>query len=370
MSLAKIFLVVALVWFTYRLLRSRRDPALGAVVGCLLLKLFGAPSTILAVHAFFGNSLDVGMVKLAQNIVLDVSWFLLLVFFIFSAGGSRRRVGWEAVVLLGVCAATAISMFATPADLRVHYGAGAGLPWDLHEPAMACFYLVDNGYAAYVTVQAAVWAFRDASESASRVRWGLRIAGVGLVSLALSAIGRLIVVVVRWSGGTVPTATAASVDGFVSLGVLLFMAGVTLVGVSAVLVAAWVWARHRRRYHALRPLWEQLHEAFPDDALYSGPRSVWLERLSLWRVHRRYWRRVIEIRDGLVQLSPHLVDCGFSADGPSRPLQGEMLREALARRKAGTPPRSSHAVLVAQPERPDFDADVDQLVRLSDTLRV
>ncbi|TDD41342.1 hypothetical protein E1288_32690 [Saccharopolyspora elongata] len=38
------------------------------------------------------------------------------------------------------------------------------------------------------------------------------------------------------------------------------------------------------------------------DALDRQPRSQWRERFSPRRAHRHYWRRVIEIRDGLVQL--------------------------------------------------------------------
>ncbi|WP_410658238.1 MAB_1171c family putative transporter [Amycolatopsis sp. lyj-112] len=370
MSLAKEFLVVALVWFTVRLLRSPRDLAIGVLVGCLVLRLVSAPSTIVAIHEFAGGTLNAGNVKLVQNVLLDISWFCLLLFFLLSAGGTRRRAWVEALVLAAVCVTSAISMLAIPADVRAQdFAAGSALPQAFPEPEMAWFYLIDAGYGAYVTLQAGAWALRDAAESPPRVRWGLRVATAGLVLLAASAAGRFTAVVVRWTGGEVSAGALAWTNSFVHIGVILFMAGITLVGILAAITASWVWLRNRRRYQDLRPLWDQLHDVFPDDALYAAPNHAWLDRVAFWRVHRRYWRRVVEIRDGLVRLSPYLADCGFTGREERGKPPPDIFREALTRVRSGERPTSRHAVLVARPDRPDLEADVGELVALSRALK-
>ncbi|WP_329059780.1 MAB_1171c family putative transporter [Amycolatopsis sp. NBC_01480] len=72
---------------------------------------------------------------------------------------------------------------------------------------------------------------------------------------------------------------------------LLVLVGVTLPG-----AVAWLgrWLRYRR----LRPLWTALYRADPAIAL--DPR-----RLVPWGLRMRLYRRVIEIRDGLLALQPY-----------------------------------------------------------------
>jgi hypothetical protein len=91
------------------------------------------------------------------------------------------------------------------------------------------------------------------------------------------------------------------------------------------------------------------------------------DRLSLRRVHRRYWRRVVEIRDGLVQISPHLADVDFIPRRPAHE-QVDKFREALRRQREGVQPGSPSAVLVAAPPREGAEADVEQLVNLARAL--
>ncbi|OLZ58456.1 MAB_1171c family putative transporter [Amycolatopsis keratiniphila] len=368
MSLAKEFVIAALVWFSFRLARSPRDPAIWALVGCLVLRLLTAPSTMVALHEFTGGTLDVATFRLVQTAALDASLFCLLVFFLLSAGGSRRRVALDAWLLMLVCAALAVAMVVVPAASREQaFGVGAALPSVVMEPGVALFFLVDAAYGTYTTVQAASWALRDAVETPRRVRWGLRIAACGLITLAVTSVARFGTILVRWSGGDVPSSVPVATAVLVHVGIILFMAGITMVGLLAVLAAARLWLRHRRRYEDLRPLWGHLHDVFPGDALYAGQRGGWLEELAFWRMHRRYWRRVVEIRDGLVRLSPYLADCG-AVEGRER-VSPEVFREALARLRAGERPSSRTAVAVARPEGPDVEADVGELVTLSKTLR-
>jgi hypothetical protein len=138
-----------------------------------------------------------------------------------------------------------------------------------------------------------------------------------------------------------------------------FLAGVCYPGTAMRLSVARIWNRHRRVYRQLAPLWTTLHEAFPQDALTRVPAPRWQDTLSPWSVHRRFYRRVIECRDGLVRLSPYLAEPAGEAGGPL----GDRLLVAL--RALHTTPVPRQAVPVAVPEAGGLDADADELARLS-----
>ncbi|MGN5380970.1 MAB_1171c family putative transporter [Streptomyces lasalocidi] len=127
-----------------------------------------------------------------------------------------------------------------------------------------------------------------------------------------------------------------------------------------------IWRQHRRTYRRLRPLWQLLHEAFPEDALHREPVGKWREDLTVRGVHRRYYRRVIECRDGLVRVSPYLALQDVRDGGTPEVLVGH-LRSALRSQAAGEP-APTQAIAVALPGEDSLDADARQLVALSDAL--
>jgi hypothetical protein len=131
------------------------------------------------------------------------------------------------------------------------------------------------------------------------------------------------------------------------------------------LAALRIWWQHRRTYHHLEPLWTVLHQQFPEDTLDRVPSSRWPDTLSLRGVHRRYYRRVIECRDGLVRISPYLQTAGNGHDAPL----AEQLRNALQARASGIA-APTQAIPVAIPTTDDsLDADVHELITLSAALR-
>jgi hypothetical protein len=77
-------------------------------------------------------------------------------------------------------------------------------------------------------------------------------------------------------------------------------------------------------------------------------------------VHRRFYRRVIECRDGLVRLSPYLELPDGSADG----LLADRLNAALQKLDT-TALLPRQAMPVAVPAGSGLDADADELARLS-----
>jgi hypothetical protein len=82
-------------------------------------------------------------------------------------------------------------------------------------------------------------------------------------------------------------------------------------------------------------------------------------------VHRRYYRRVIECRDGLVRISPYLAGVGTDPAELADPerLAGQ-LSDALRAHAAGETV-SSQAIAIALPAEDSLEADVDRLIELS-----
>ena len=358
MSLTSLFAFVLVpAWFIYRLVRDPGSAALRAVVACLILRAADSPAVMAALRDAF--HLAPAVEKLIKNYALAGSWCCLLLFFLFAAGAGARRAAREAAILAAVLGVLTLAVVLTPNPDAV-YPTSPALA-SARYPTVLVFYVLGNAYFAYATGAAAMWAVRYARESTRRTRFGLRVASAGLAAFA--ALSGLRAVLIMF-----PHAPALSgvVNKLIGPSLWLFVLGVCVAGAVARLAAAWVWWRHRRVYNDLQPLWQVLHEAFPADALDTHRRPApWFDRISPAGLHRRYWRRLIECRDGLVQLSPHLVDVGLDPQQPGR-ITSEQLLEALQLRKDGVVPSSTSAVLVAAPaEGEDAEADAEQLRQLS-----
>ncbi|WP_338596723.1 MAB_1171c family putative transporter [Saccharopolyspora sp. SCSIO 74807] len=352
--------IVAPAWFIYRLARNPGSAALRAVVACLILRAADSPAVMAAIR----NTFNLGPTaeNLVKNYALASSWCCLMLFFLFAAGAGARRAWREAAILASVLVIMTVAVALTPnPDALLQSSATVASE---RYPTVLVFYVLGNAYFAYATGAAALWAVRYARESTRRTRFGLLVASVGLAGFAgLSAV-RTVLMVLPHS-----PALSGLVNDLIGPFLLLFVIGVCMVGAVERVVAACVWWRHRRVYSELRPLWQALHDVFPSNALERRrPLIPWLDRLVPVRLHRRYWRRLIECRDGLVKLSPHLVDIGLDSQRPDR-ITAEQFREALRREKAGVVPGSRHATLVAAPPEDDgADADADELRRLSRSL--
>ncbi|WP_235883961.1 MAB_1171c family putative transporter [Saccharopolyspora elongata] len=360
-------LSLALLWCLHRLWRTPRDRALWMVSACLAFMALNYPLGWLANAAAADSVVQHGVPKLLQNAVIMFGYFFLMLFFLFSAAPADKNVGrraWREVVPLAVVViAQIVSMAATPEQLRDHRFSSSST--DLQIPGIAGFYFVGAAYLVYALVQAARFALRYAAESGRRVRVGLRIAAAGLGIRAVSGSLRVLLIVVSWSGGGLPDALRDATGKLAAVGGGVFVLGVLCPAVLLRLATVRVWWRHRRAYRQLRPLWEALNAVYPKDALDRRPRSLWRERVSPRRVRRHYWRRVIEIRDGLVQLSPHLADFGYDSSRPTDQ-QVTAIRHALRHRHDGLPATTTSAVLVAAPAHVDnVETDVVELLALN-----
>lgn len=291
---------------------------------------------------------------LAQPSFLLGCLFCLDCFFLFSllpAGQARRRAVHRAVALAAVIGV----MVAAAARIVSYTGMSGGAP----KAADVVYLAYGLGMAGFL-LDSARWARRGIPHAARPAARGLRLACAGMVLMVAGVIPLTIASAVRITGSATPAALPAAGEVLVLPGIVVFLAGVAYPGTVMRVSAARVWARHRRAYRQLAPLWTVLHEAFPQDALGRLPSSRWREALTPWQAHRRAYRRLIECRDGLVRISPWL---GAPDEGD---LAGRLLAALRTADLDHLPPR--HAVPVAVPRSPGLDADADELVRLSRTI--
>ncbi len=355
------YLVLALM--LYLLVRAPRNVPLRVVTTMTvcwgLAYLFGLAAG--SGHAVLG--LEPITARLIQHMLHLMTAYSLLSFYLFSAldpRAARRQALWQAVPLVAAALVMTVATAFIPADIR---NAAADLPsgptnGPVGVPGVALLYLTVNLYQMYAFATTLLWTRRYARGAEPRLRRGLAITSVGLTGIVLALATFVAANLVRWAGGTMPRALLLGGIILIFIGVTVFLAGVAYPAVVMRLAALRIWWQHRQTYHRLAPLWTVLHQEFPEDAL-RVPTSPWRDAVSLRGVHRRYYRRVIECRDGLVRISPYLGSGGSLA---------EQLREGLRAHASGTPAQS-RATAVAIPAADGLDADVNELLALSQALQ-
>ncbi|MFF0384097.1 MAB_1171c family putative transporter [Streptomyces sp. NPDC004286] len=222
----------------------------------------------------------------------------------------------------------------------------------------------------YALAVAGRWTRRYARMSRRPHSTGLWMAAVGLSMMAVASAVRAVIVAARWFGTTVPLPVMATIAFLLVTSILLFIAGITYSGAHARISSVRLWLRHRRDHRRLAPLWELLSGLYPEIVWRSASPAA-LDRWRARGVHRRYHRRIVECRDGLVDISPYLVDDDEATSSIRNVDPAELavrLHRAVARARHGDPvPRQ--AVPIATAMGPDRQADVRQLIAVSDALR-
>lgn len=365
-----IVLVTSVCWKAFQLSKAPHDHALRAVTLCLACATvafpFGLPVAARAVDAVT----LAGAAKLVQNVLLLSTVYCLMCFYLYSATDSdrgRRRARWELIPLSATIVVITLLTVLTPNHATGHVYASA----DMRVTHVALFYLVAGLYLAYALASAFAWTLRYARASARPLATGLWLAAGAMAGMVLSSAARAAFILVRWLGGNVPRPLSRSVALLLALSIPVFVIGVTYPGIATRLAAFRVWWQHRRNYHRLRPLWLLLHKAYPQDALGRVPTNPWRDALRVRSVHRSHYRRVIECRDGLVRISPYLARLGLADAAPGSVSPEELAEKLRLALRAYDPDDQSaqKAIPVAMPDGDGLDADVRQLVALSDALR-
>ncbi len=224
-------------------------------------------------------------------------------------GGPRRRTrlsGWAQTVLPAATVAAMLVLFAlSPArthptdtarytDFPMQYAA---------HPAAFAYWLIFAVYlgTAFTLIAQLAWRYGR--------RAGRTPLGCGLVLIAAGMVAGL--GYVGYSTAVVAARAAGAQGAFIGTapGIIqgLFGALIVLVAVGSLLPATGYCPLLRRLalYRSLRrlyPLWAGLCQAVPGIAL--DPVPVWADRLDPRDLQMRLYRRVIEIRDGYLALTP------------------------------------------------------------------
>ncbi|MFD7580541.1 MAB_1171c family putative transporter [Kitasatospora sp. NPDC059817] len=361
-------LLAALLWKVYQLKRSPHDAPLRSVTLCLACAALSYPVTMPGGSSGVDMVAGHGTAKLIQNVLLLLAVYFLMCFYLFSAAdgeASRVRARKEAVVVAVVIVAITVAALSVPHEVF----AGSFSTADMTIPQIAFFYGGAGLYLMYALAMAARWTRRYARMSRRPHSTGLWMAAAGLGAMAVACAIRAVIVSVRAAGVEIPEPVMAPVAFLLVASILLFAAGITYSGARARFASLRLWLRHRREHRRLAPLWELLTEAYPENVLRPASPAV-LDRWRARGVHRRYHRRIVECRDGLVDISPYLLDEGESGgllDVDAKELAAR-LHKASTRIGEGAPvPR--RAVPLAMALGSDRRSDVKQLIAVSDALR-
>ncbi|MDH6113855.1 hypothetical protein P3T36_005633 [Kitasatospora sp. MAP12-15] len=215
---------------------------------------------------------------------------------------------------------------------------------------------------------------------ARQIRSRSRFAGTSVLRIGLRLIGWSAAVGVLWTAWGFDDvrqalATGRQTDGEDLVSVVLGFLCVTLIAAGG---TATGWARaaaplRRRRWAcrshlALAPLWTALYQAFPEIAL-APPGRRRARRLPR-DVQFALYRRVIEIRDGLLLLRPHLPPLGAeleeSAAGSAGPAaEAAVIVRALARASSGERSTGAGEFADSHPAGLAAECEVEWLVRVS-----
>lgn len=373
-----IVLALALVWKISQLVKAPSDKLLQAVTLCIVCASCSFPLGLPAGARLADSFTGAGTAKLLQNVFLLGTVYCLQCFFLFAISDretGRLRARRELVPLGVTVLVITLALLATPADERNHTFATA----TMQTPGVAVFYVVAGLYLVYSLAMALWWTLRYARIAGRPLATGLWLIAVALAAMVLASSLREVLTVGRWLGGTVPLPVIVGAKLLLDLAIPLFVIGIIYPATVARWATVRLWWHHRRMYRRLAPLWTALHQAFPENSLHRSVPGGRREVLHVRRVHRRYYRRVIECRDGLVRISPHLAQAG-AEDGAESPAAAEPLSQltpqeaarrlrAALRAQAAGESAPTQAVPVALPSGDGLDDDVRQLTVLSDALQ-
>ncbi|MEU8461176.1 MAB_1171c family putative transporter [Streptomyces sp. NPDC029003] len=368
-----VLLGVGVLWKGADLARAPHDRVLRFLVSSLLLLMGGEVLSFREVNAAIDRATTAGVGKLVFNEVYLSGLFALLMVFVCATPGPnaefRRHLRLNAGLLAGVLSILVIAMLATPSGMRGH---SLGTP-HMAQPPIASFYIVGNSYFVYAYLACGLWALRYARRASRHLGLGLLSMGLGLLGLTITSVDRLVLVALRIDapGSHQAFNTVNWSLSEWSMGVVLV--GICYTGVVQLVTRVRSVAYHRRMYHELAPLWGALTAAYPELVLNRQPsESRWRSARRSRSHERRFYRRLIECRDGLVRLSPYLKRVAPDADLARAPA-GQLARHITEALAVKPPTESPHtelpAALVASPAGSDLGADAQELIALSHALR-
>jgi hypothetical protein len=308
-----------------------------------------------------------GVRSLVVNFGTMAAAYFLLAFFLFSlrGPGARRAVRLQALPL-GAAVLVAFGAWAlAPAAVRAEPAETA----NGHSVHATVFVVAVLGYMAFAHAQSLRWSVAYVRAAGNtRLRTGLIILGVAvcafLIAEATRALLALLQVTTSPADGVVRVLGLISLSG-VAVGALAFVVGISYAAVLGMVTSLPLWRAHRRCYRQLEPLWRAINQAFPQLALGRVPATSWRGRLGWDSSHFRFYRRVVEIRDGLVLLGPYYdtPPTGGGDSGGDEARWAGLISEALRAKRVESPIVDGNPVLL--PGGDDLESDARLLAGIS-----
>ncbi|MCO8269992.1 hypothetical protein M1L60_05225 [Actinoplanes sp. TRM 88003] len=249
------------------------------------------------------------------------AYFLLRFIALVTHTGVRaRQLALLVIVLVALCGLDVLAHgIDTEADLLA-----TEQGW-----AVVGYWVVLEAYLGTVLVTTSMLFWRISGEApAGLPRAGLRVTSTGTALVAAYAAIKGSLILVHNLGTHIDFSTVEPIGRTTQTsGLILTIAGLLVPATR----------RARAAYEAyrslvvLRPLWKAMRDAFPEVILFTPRRAV-IELAGVDDVHLRLYRRVIEIRDGMLALRPYA-----APHGPSPAEEAAAIVEALQRRAATNP---------------------------------
>lgn len=385
MAPALLAAVVVTLWIgvankSIQLSRAPDDHPLRALTACIACV---AAMFTLALPSVSGllDRVAPGLHSLTINLGIMTAVYFLLAFFTYTVRGpeAQRRVRAEVLLLLAALAVVTATWSTAP--LAVQTSPASTTVGD--QPHAAVFVLVVLGYLGYVHSQTLWWCvgFTRATRVA-RLRRGLVMICLAVGTFLAAELTKSALAVAQLVDALPQSAVDTINSTYVALvgiGTLTFVVGVSYSAFTGMLAAASIWRAHRRQYRDLQPLWSALHEAFPDLALSRLETRPWYRLFGQHGTHRRFYRQVIEIRDGLVQLAPYydraatadteaeLRRTGMSEADIADATRAMMITAALRAKDTGTPVAAAEPLVIDGGR--DLDSDARSLVGIARQMR-
>lgn len=369
--------VAALLWLTTAVqaatMLGRRHPEPARTMLLLAFGLLAVSATFFTptVHAATGRLTGIANLAepIARTALLGAAWAVqVMLQRLGDHGTAGTRIGRRAAALIVFVALLWVCFLAAP----------VGNPTDMFTsdygdaPLVATYLLVSLTYLAMALVDVIRGTLRYGRDADGILARALRLIGIGCW-LGLGYIAVKVVYVVRLlagygtAGSTLESTTARllAVGGR-----LLVVAGSTLPFLTAQTTRACAWLTTHRNLRRLYPLWALMYQTEPGIAL-DPPRSALVDALRLRDLDLRLYRRIIEIRDGRLALTPYLdptLDPSRQSDDAAA-AEAAALRAAVERQQQGdlvsAPPASTRSATATG----TFDDEVQWFLRVAEHLR-
>ncbi|GAA1844648.1 GOLPH3/VPS74 family protein [Asanoa iriomotensis] len=208
---------------------------------------------------------------------------------------SRRR--WAllmlTLVVMGVTFSGGDFTIEDPDDFTLRYA---------YEPQLLVYMVAFLGYCALGTADVLRMSVRYSRlVSARHLRVGIGLLAVGVAGGIVFGVHKLAFIVLRASGVDVGWSEPSISRALVLFAVVATTAGLAVPSLGPYLADAVGWPRQYRLYRDLEPLWKAIYRV-SQSAVLNPP----LRRPSVADMRLQIDRRVIEIHDGLRELSPYL----------------------------------------------------------------